>query len=124
MLESLFGEPLEPRERHRLSESTPVVRGVDSDHEDLPKMRLHVAVDLGPAEADQRCVVVIEPEAVGLKPRFIHHGFDCPAGKSTLLGMPVEGAIVDSHELVQIVDRKSTGGELAWRVGKDTAQLP
>ena len=68
---------------------------VDGDDVDLAQVGFDVAVRLRPAEADEPAVLLVEEEAGRVEPRLGHPRLEVLERPAALLGVPVEGAVVD-----------------------------
>jgi len=79
--------------------------GVHRDDVDLAEGRIVVGgrMDLRPAEADESPVDLEQAESLGVEPRLGHAAGEIVAGPVTLIGMPVECAIVELEEGVGVM---------------------
>src|SRR5690606_29200615 len=119
-------EVVEPGEHELAPEPPGVERGVDGDDVDLAERRVVVGVHLRPAEAGQPPVDLVEEEALGVEPRLRLPAAQVLERPAALLGVPVEGPVVqlEPRLLVPADDERAHLQVPRLAHGQGAAELP
>jgi endonuclease-3 len=125
--EALFREPCQPRQGHRLAEALAVEVGVDGDGVDLAHRWVAEhrvgGVGLGPAEAGEAALSLVQQEAVGDEPRFGDACRELFVGHAALLGVPGERPVVHRQERVGVGLGVGAHGQVGGSGGESAAHL-
>jgi hypothetical protein len=106
-------EPVETGDDQGPAQAQALEVGVDGDHVELAQRRAGIGVDLGPTEAGEATVALVEEEPVGIEPGLLESCAQRLGVPAALLGVPLEGPVVHFEpSLVVLAGTKRSQGQL------------